>query len=44
MDVCELIWVLDAGRVIARGTPAEVRADEDVLAAYLGQPAEQEPR
>ena len=37
MEVCDLIWVLDAGRVIASGTPAEVRGDPAVLAAYLGQ-------
>ena len=37
MSVCDLIWVLDAGRVIASGTPDEVRNDPAVLAAYLGQ-------
>lgn len=39
MDVCDYIWVLDAGRVIAGGTPSEVRNDPAVLAAYLGQDA-----
>ena len=37
MEVCDLIWVLDAGRVIASGTPDEVRSDPAVLEAYLGQ-------
>lgn len=37
MSVCDLIWVLDAGRVIAWGTPDEVRTNPAVLAAYLGE-------
>jgi len=37
MSVCDLIWVLDAGKVIASGTPDEVRNDPAVLEAYLGQ-------
>jgi branched-chain amino acid transport system ATP-binding protein len=36
MEVCDLIWVLDAGTVIATGTPDEVRNNPAVLAAYLG--------
>lgn len=36
MDVCTRIHVLDLGRVLASGAPAEVQRDEAVLAAYLG--------
>jgi len=36
MNVCNTIAVLDYGRIICTGTPAEVRADPDVQAAYLG--------
>jgi len=38
MEVCDHVHVLDFGQVIAHGTPDEVRADERVLAAYLGAP------
>jgi branched-chain amino acid transport system ATP-binding protein len=36
MDVCADLTVLDFGRVIARGTCAEIRENELVRAAYLG--------
>jgi branched-chain amino acid transport system ATP-binding protein len=36
MEVCARVHVLDFGRVIASGTPAEIQRDDAVLAAYLG--------
>jgi len=38
-NVCDRVFVLDAGEVIAAGTPAEIRANETVIRSYLGQPA-----
>jgi branched-chain amino acid transport system ATP-binding protein len=39
MEVCDRITVLDFGRVVADGTPDEVRDDEAVIDAYLGEEA-----
>ena len=36
MSTCDRIVVIDFGRVIARGTPAEIRDNELVRDAYLG--------
>lgn len=36
LGICDHVVVLDFGQVIARGTPAEIRADAAVITAYLG--------
>jgi branched-chain amino acid transport system ATP-binding protein len=40
MKICERIYVLDFGMVIAKGTPEEVKTNEQVIKAYLGEGVE----
>jgi branched-chain amino acid transport system ATP-binding protein len=37
METCDRIQVLDQGSVLAEGTPADIRGNLDVAAAYLGE-------
>jgi branched-chain amino acid transport system ATP-binding protein len=37
MDISHALTVLDFGRLIGHGTPAEVRHDRAVIDAYLGE-------
>ena len=39
MAVCDRIYAMEAGRVIAEGTPAEIRANPTVISSYLGTDA-----
>lgn len=37
MDVADQVVVLDAGRIVAAGTPAQIQSDPAVIEAYVGR-------
>jgi branched-chain amino acid transport system ATP-binding protein len=37
MGICERIVVIDYGKIIAKGTPDEIKNNPDVIRVYLGE-------
>jgi branched-chain amino acid transport system ATP-binding protein len=43
MGVADLVFVLDAGRLIASGVPQDIQRNSKVIEAYLSRPEGQSP-
>ncbi|MDQ1396281.1 MAG: branched-chain amino acid transport system ATP-binding protein, partial [Acidimicrobiaceae bacterium] len=37
LDLCDHVYVLNAGRLLADGPPAELATNPEILSAYLGE-------
>ena len=37
MNLCDMIYVLNYGKIIAAGKPNEIQRNEQVIEAYLGK-------
>jgi branched-chain amino acid transport system ATP-binding protein len=41
LDVCDYLYVLNFGEILAEGTPDQIGSRPDVVAAYFGEAVEE---